>query len=68
MKKSKWTFHINQQMEKEFQIWASWFRDTYKKEPSRSDFIKTSLEIFNEAQPFLGRKARSKKLCIKKDR
>jgi len=63
--KQYWQIMVDKTLEKDYDNWAFWYENQYKKKPSKTQFIKTSLEIFKEVEPKIKRKNRSRKIkCL----
>jgi len=60
--KEYWQVMVDNNLEKDYDNWSFWYEQQFKKKPSKTEFIRTSLEIFKQVEPKIKRKKRSKKI------
>ena len=62
--KQYWQIMVDKSLEKDYDNWSFWYEKQYKKKPSKTAFIKTSLEIFKEVETKIKRGKRKKIKCL----
>jgi len=59
-KKEDWRIWFDSKMSKDYSNFKYWYKKEYKREPSKSDFIKVSLDIFSQKKDEIKRKPKSR--------